>query len=59
MSEYVYVKEANSEVLVVLAKNYNSQLEAIQEAAKALQREALRLESSNHTPRYDRPRNGF
>ncbi len=50
--ESTYVKEANSEVLVILGRNYNTKLEAVQAAARELQREVLRLE---HQPKsYDR-----
>ena len=40
--ESVYVKEVNSEVLVCLDYNHSTKLAALQEAAKALQREVLR-----------------
>lgn len=52
--ENIYIKEANSEVLVVLHKHCNTQLETIEEAAKILQREALRLQGQAGTHRYDR-----
>ena len=56
--ESVYIKEANSEVLVVLHKNCGTKLETLQEAAKVIQREVLRLEV-NPIQHFDRPTNGF
>ncbi len=50
--ETVYTKEANSEVLVILGKNYNTRLEAVSAAAKELQREVIRLEGLPRS--YDR-----
>lgn len=53
MQEAVYIKEANSEVLVVIHKHCNTRLETLEEAAKVIQREVLRLQTEP-TPRYDR-----
>lgn len=40
--EQVYVKEANSEVLVCIDRNMGDRYHAIEEAMKILQRELLR-----------------
>lgn len=43
--EQVYVRESNSEVLVLIDRNMGDRLNALREAGKIIQREVLREES--------------
>ncbi len=51
--EQVYVREANSEVLIYIGNNVGDRLTALREASKILQREVIRAESQGHTHRFN------
>lgn len=44
--EQIYVQEARSEILICLNRHMSDRLSALEEAAKALQREVLREKSN-------------
>lgn len=46
--EQVYIKESNSEVLICIDRNMGDKEHALEEAAKILQRELLRVKANGH-----------
>ena len=44
--EQVHIREVNGEIIIFLDRHYSTQLAALQEAVKVLQREVIRRESN-------------